>query len=283
MHTLSLWGVTRLDGARGAQTDFGGVKPRQLLEVLAVRQGEPCDKDALADALWEGHPPSSYSGTVESHVSVLRRRLQAEGVPRTALRTVTGGYVLTDEIGVDLVRARDSLADALRAPASVAYATVGVIAPPPMRHLLASSPYAAWTIEAREEMRRLVAAAMRRASQGALERGVPDRALLLARRAQEEEPLSDATQQTLLRALIALDARCDALREYADFRRRLRSELGVEPSGTTQRIYLEVLSESAQADPTRSRLERTLLLRLLGDLPVEHEPTPWRAASASAV
>lgn len=278
MHTLRLWGITRIDGAHGLRSDFGGVKPRQLLEMLAVRQGEPCCKDALADALWEGRPPASYAATVESHVSVVRRHLVAEGVPRTALRTVHNGYVLTDEVEVDLVATRDSLTDALRAPASVAFATVEALAPPRMRDLLASSPYAAWAIEVREEMRGVVAAALRHASEGALAEGATDRALLLARRAQAEDPVSDATQQTLLRALLALDARCEVLREYANFRTRLRDELGVEPSGATQRIYLEVLSRSARDDTSRLRLERALLLRLLRDVPADRSPAialPW--------
>lgn len=284
MHQVRLWGITRIVGDRGERSDFGGVKPRQLLEVLALHQGEPCPKDALAEVLWEGRPPSSYAATVESHVSVVRRHLVVEGLPRTALATVHSGYVLTGEVTVDVVATRDSLTDALRVSAPAAFTTVEALGLPRMRDLLASSPYASWAIEAREEMQTLVAAALCHASAGALAIGATDRALLLARRAQAEDPVSDATQQTLLRALLALDARCEVLREYADFRRRLREELGVEPSSTTQRLYLDALATSARLDAARTGLERSLLLRLLREVAPDPDPgTPPRWDPLGAV
>lgn len=268
MHQLRLWGITRLDGVGGLRSDFGGVKPRQLLEVLALRQGDPCSKDALADALWEGRPPASHAATIESHVSVVRRHLVQGGLPRTTLRTVPGGYLLGEEVAVDVVEVRAALLDSVKASPTVAFATVERIGPPRIRDLVASSPYAGYAIDAREEMRGLVATALRHASAGALHVGASERALLLARRAQAEDPVSDATQQAVMRALLALDARCEVLREYADFRRRLREELGVEPSATTQGLYLDALESSASGDAARWRFERELLLRLLGQTPV---------------
>ncbi len=274
MHQVRLWGITRISGTRGERSDFGGVKPRQLLEMLALHQGEPCSKDVLAEVLWEGRPPLSYAATLESHVSVVRRRLVAEGLPRIALATVHNGYVLTEEVQVDVVATRDSLTEALRVPAPIAFAAIEALGPPRLRDLLASSPYASWAIEAREEMQTLVAAALRHACAGALEIGATDRALLLARRAQAEDPVSDATEQTLLRTLLSLDARCEVLQEYADFRRRVREELGVEPSGTTQQIYLQALAVTARDDAARTGLERSLLLRLLSE--VAPDPDPGR-------
>lgn len=284
MHQLRLWGITRIDGGHDVHSDFGGVKPRQLLEMLATQHGQPCSKDVLADVLWEGRPPLSYAATLESHISVVRRHLADSGLPRTVLRTVHNGYVLTDEVRVDLTETRLALAEALARPAEEVYAGVETAAPWRLRDLLASSPYASFAIEVREDMRGLLAASLRHASEGALAVGATDRALLLARRAQAEDPVSDATQQVVLRALMALDARCDALRDYAAFRRRLREELGVEPSGTTQRLYLDLLARSANDDLQRQRLERSLLLRLLGQVPEERRPSrsaPLLAARAT--
>ena len=283
MHQLRLWGITRLEGDVGVQSDFGGVKPRQLLEMLATRQGEPMCKEVLAEGLWEGRPPSSFAATLESHISVVRRRLADSGVPRTALRTVHNGYVLTDEVRVDLTGIREALAASLHVRPEQAFEAVEAVAPWRLRDLLASSPYSSYATRVREEMRALLSAALRHAAEGALLAGATDRALLLARRAQAEDPVSDATQQVVLRALLALDARCDALRDYADFRRRLRDELGVEPSGTTQRIYLELLSRSVSDDATRQRLERRLLLRLLGQIPEERAAARAQRAPAQLV
>lgn len=277
MYTLRLWGITRVDGANGTQSDFGGVKPRQLLEMLATRQGQPVSKDLLSDGLWEGRPPSSYAATLESHVSVVRRHLTDQGFPRSSLRTVHNGYVLDDEMPVDLTAMRATLVASLQAPADRSFEVVAALAPWRLRDLLASSPYASFAIDVREEVRGLLAAALRRAAEGALAVGATDQALLLARRAQAEDPVSDATQQVVLRALLAMDARSDALRDYADFRIRLREELGVEPSGTNQRLYLDALTRSAVDDASRQRLERRLLMRLLGQLPSIPEPATARA------
>src|SRR4051794_29501900 len=56
-------------------TDLGGVKPRQILEILALSAGSPVPKDRLAELLWDGQPPKSYVATLEGYVCVLRRRL----------------------------------------------------------------------------------------------------------------------------------------------------------------------------------------------------------------
>ncbi len=281
MQQIRLWGITRLDGEQGVHTDFGGVKPRQLLEMLATRQGQPVCKDVLADGLWEGRPPSTYSATLESHISVVRRHLAAQGFPRSTLRTVHNGYLLAEEVRVDLTETRATLVASLQAPADRAFEVVDALAPWQLRDLLASSPYASFAIDVREQVRGLLAAALRRAAQGALAVGATDRALLLARRAQAEDPVSDATQQVVLQALLALDARSDALRDYADFRIRLREELGVEPSSTNQGLYLDALGRIANDDAARQRVERRLLLRLLGQVPGP-EPAFARAGIAAA-
>src|SRR5688572_14502681 len=66
-----------LDDA-GERVDVGGRQPRLLLAVLLVAGGRRVTVDALADAIWGEDPPASATGTVQSYVSRLRRRLGAE-------------------------------------------------------------------------------------------------------------------------------------------------------------------------------------------------------------
>ena len=61
----------------GRRVDIGGRQPRMLLAVLLVAGGRRVTVDALADAIWSGEPPASATGTVQSYVSRLRRRLAA--------------------------------------------------------------------------------------------------------------------------------------------------------------------------------------------------------------
>ena len=270
MDQVCLWGITRVEGPTGVRhSNFGGIKSRQVLEVLAVNHTRPVSKDVLAESLWEGTPPASYAATLESYVAVVRRSLEGVGVPRRVLRTVNSGYVLTDEVSVDLSEVRDTITRTLNANSATAFmVATGALTTLRIGDLVASSPYAGYAIAAREELTSWLAQALRWAAEGALEAGATARALLLARQAQTLEPVSDATEQVVMRALVALDARSDALREYADFRQRLRNELGVEPSRTTQSWYLRALAGKQEAEQ-RDREELPLLLRLLAQVSPE--------------
>jgi len=85
-------------------SDFTGVKPRQILELIALGRGEPMRKAAIAEHIWSGRPPRRWQVTLESYVALLRRAMQP-GVPgrATVLCTTPGGYRLdTERVGIDL-------------------------------------------------------------------------------------------------------------------------------------------------------------------------------------
>lgn len=270
MHEICLFGTTRvvdLTGGSAPLTDFGGVKPRQLLELLALAHGEALDKAVLADRLWEGRPPSTCTATLESHLSVLRRHLIAWGTGRDVLTTVNGGYRLSASISVDLTRVSAVLATAAYGDEEEPVARLEQHLASPYR-LLQSSPHASWSTRAQEHLDARLAEACRRAAQRAVDQGRPWRAATLLHRALEIAPLSDVTEQMLLLALAAAGARADALASFADFRARLRDELGVEPDAATRRAYLQVLSSGQEQEVRWDEQERTILRRLLDQVPV---------------
>jgi hypothetical protein len=85
-------------------SDFLGVKPRQILELIALGRGEPARKAAIAEQIRSGRPPRRWQVTLESYVALLRRAIQP-GVPgrATVLCTTPGGYrVDVDRVGIDL-------------------------------------------------------------------------------------------------------------------------------------------------------------------------------------
>ena len=86
--------------------DFGGPKPRAVLELLLLARGSSVSKDVLADALWDAKPPKNVSGTIEQHVSLLRRRLSdGSNAPKRVIVTEAQAYRLdTSEVSVDLDR-----------------------------------------------------------------------------------------------------------------------------------------------------------------------------------
>src|SRR3954453_18446581 len=108
-------GATRVRTDDGALVEkLGGVKPRQILEILALSLGRPVSKDRIADLLWDGEPPPSYVSTLESYVYVLRRHLGIRGRD-AAVQTTTTGYLLrADQAQVDVCDAQQMLAAAGR-------------------------------------------------------------------------------------------------------------------------------------------------------------------------
>jgi DNA-binding SARP family transcriptional activator len=74
---IRLFGALEIeDGPRklGAR-DLGGSRPKQVLEFLLAARGHCVTTDRLADLLWGDRQPQDPPGSLQTFVSVLRRRL----------------------------------------------------------------------------------------------------------------------------------------------------------------------------------------------------------------
>jgi len=94
----------RVDGAVLTSQNFGGVKPRNLLAHLVLARGHSVTKEALAERLWPTNPPKNVSGTLETYVSLLRKKLFTDReVARRVLATSAGAYrLLADHVTIDI-------------------------------------------------------------------------------------------------------------------------------------------------------------------------------------
>ena len=268
--TVRLCGSTTVTLPDGTLvTDLGGIKPRQILEMLAVSLGSPVSKDRLADQLWNGEPPRSYIATLESYVSLLRRQLGVGRGRTSAIATTSAGYLLDPTlVDVDLDEFRRLVQPTARTSAATALARTEKALALMSGDLLASEPYADWAVTERTHFQAEHAAACRRAAQHALELARPDQAVELARRAIAGDPISETSWQLLMRAQLASGARNDALRAYAELRKTTINELGSEPSPASQALYRQLLEadgEGTEAPATASEV-RTLLRLLRGAL-----------------
>ena len=235
--------------------DFGGVKPRRLLEILALELGSPVSKDRLADLLWNGEPPTSWTATVEGYVSLLRGRLEP-GVPARAsvIRTVNGGYVLDDErVEVDSHTARQlvSRASGLRpGPALPLLRQALALA---FGELLVGSAGVPWADTARQEHLVLRVEAATVAAQHALHLGQPELAASLADQVLALDPMAEEACRCAMQGLWAAGRTAEALRRHAELRAVLAAELGVDPTPQTQAVYAKLLRDEA---PTTIPLQR---------------------------
>ena len=117
---ISMFGplVIRGGGRLLGPGDLGGVKPRQVLELLLLRRGHLVCTDVIADALWpEGEEPRNVVATLNTYVCVLRQNMFLDRVQaRRVIVTGPGAYRLAlDEVSVDLDRFDDLVLRAERA------------------------------------------------------------------------------------------------------------------------------------------------------------------------
>lgn len=229
--------------------DFGGVKPRRVLEALALSRGGVVSHGRLIDVLWGEHPPPDHTATLQSYVSVLRRCIQP-GVPprRSAVRTVHGGYLLdpaaarTDLDLFDLLVAR-----ADTAPTRTALDLLDRASELASAELLTAADDAYWAEPVRVDYRgHAVRAALRGAELALGPEGGPEAtqaAVRLTQRALGLDQYCEPAWRLLMRALGASGRRDAALRAYRDCRRRLADDLGVEPAPETQAALRQLVGE----------------------------------------
>ena len=246
MYDIQLFGrlEVRTRGVRLSGRDFGGIKPRHILALLALRG--PLAKAELTELLWDGRPPANHKATVESYVSVLRHRLDPAASARTSAITTRsgGGYALSgDRVRVDVARFDELVAAAAGRSASGALRPLTAAAHLAGRPLLEEEGRSVWAVAAREQYKARLIGTLLDAGGHAMAGGHAASALGLAERAVGLDPMAERGWAITMAAHRALGDRVAALRAYDRCRRHLAEGLGVEPSAETRALFLDLLRE----------------------------------------
>ncbi|MCE0487258.1 nSTAND1 domain-containing NTPase [Ornithinimicrobium sediminis] len=219
-----------LGGVRlGDQPAGLGPRDRVVLAALVVRLGEVVTSDALAEALWDGDPPPSWSKVVQGCVVRLRRELG-----RDAIETQGHGYRLqVPSEAVDVARferlvgrARELLS--LGEPDRAAYSVDEALS------LWAGEPWPeleTWE-PARVEAERLSEVRLSAEElrlEAALGTGRGEEALAEAQARVSQAPLREHRWTLWALALYQAGRQGDALEALRRARRVLADELGVDP------------------------------------------------------
>jgi DNA-binding SARP family transcriptional activator len=243
-------------------------KQRRILEILALNAGSPVTKERLADLLWEGSPPASYVGTLDSYVCVLRRTLGLGAGRSSLLATTPVGYVLAigDEVSVDLWQFQALAAEAADACGEQAVATTQAALQLVRGELLADVLYADWAVRAREVSDRMLVEVCLKGAQRANALGKSATAERFARLAVEKDVVCEDAWRQLMLAHWFSGRRGRALAAYGELRAAMAEQVGDEPSSETYQLYLTILRDASEADARHlddERAELTTLLRLL--------------------
>ncbi|UUU33150.1 tetratricopeptide repeat protein [Streptomyces sp. CA-210063] len=223
----------------------GSPQQRALLAALLLREGRTATASELIDALWGDEPPSQALAAVRTYASRLRKVL-SPGV----LVSESGGYAIRSLSGgaLDLAVAQDLAADAEKAKNSGD--------PCQARHLLNKAlglwdgevlasvpgPYAE-TQRARLDEWRLQLVETRLDMD--LEQGCHAEAVSELTALTAAHPLRERLRELLMLALYRSGRQAEALAVYADTRRLLADELGVDPRPGLRELQQRIL----QADP----------------------------------
>jgi DNA-binding SARP family transcriptional activator len=249
---VEVLGPLRVRGTLGelGVRDFRGVKPKQILQLLAIERGHTVPKERLAELLWQDAMPRNHLATLETYVSVLRHALDAEATPRTSVvLTDRGGYRLdTERVQVDLDDFDRAVEVASRAEAHSALDALkrglGLV----RGQVLEDEPYADWARATREAYTQRQVSALTDAGRLSLLTGDAAGALALAERAVALHPLAEGGYQVLMTASYALWRQDEALEAFDRCRRLLADELGVDPLDETVALYLSILRHEDVAE-----------------------------------
>jgi DNA-binding SARP family transcriptional activator len=218
-----------LSGGRSlGPRDLGGRKPKQVLELLAGAGGSPVPKEVMVDLLWNDQPPRHPLAALENHVWVLRRHLADRLTRQPVVLGGSGAYRLAPSVLVDLARfdalvrrashiddGRRSLEEALRLVHG---------------EVFEDEPYTDWALRLREAYGVKLASARLDVAELALADDDATTAVQQSQLVLDREPLSERACRVLVLGLAARGQRERAIEQLTAFNRRVRTELGVEPS-----------------------------------------------------
>lgn len=234
--------------------DFGGRKPKQVLEILLVSREQPVPKDRIADLLWGTRLPTDPMRTLEAYVSILRARLTPlTGDSRRLVRSEPGAYrSCLDDVEVDLDRfdalgVRAAQADAVTARIAALEEQLELV----RGELLADEPYATWALPLRELYAERALQVRLDLAEECLRAGRLGAAVEHAERVLVAQPARERAYRLLVVAHHAAGNQELALAAYHRCRHVLTEEFGVHPLAETERTYLAVLAQSPVELPAR--------------------------------
>ncbi|MEQ0565728.1 BTAD domain-containing putative transcriptional regulator [Amycolatopsis sp. NEAU-NG30] len=255
---IALLGPLRAAQDDGTPVDIGGARLRMLLARLALDAGRAVPADTLIDGLWGTEPPSDAANALQSLVSRLRKALPV------AVESGPGGYRLAVTAGdVDAERFERLAAEGRRelAAGRDAYAAellseaLGLWQGAALADVL-DAPFAAAPARRLTELR---AEAAEDRFEALIRLGEHAEVLADLSAAAEADPLRERLAGLRIRALCAAGRQSEALAVYAETRRVLADQLGVDPSAELQEIHVAALrGEFAPAPPPADRLPTRL-------------------------
>jgi DNA-binding SARP family transcriptional activator/streptogramin lyase len=265
----------------GLPLALGRLKERTVLAVLLLHANEFVSRERLIDELWGTSPPPTARKAVNVYISKLRQTLTRNG--HDPIATAEGGYRLVvspDLLDAERLRnliaqARGCIADSESDAASQLLQEALALWRGPTLAGIQLESLCRDEVAQLDELR--LAALMDRI----------DCDLALGRHEQvlgelnvlvREHPLRERLRAQQMLALYRADRQADALDAYAEVRRALVDDLGIDPSEALQRLQQAILRH----DPALATPEGTAAVNGLPQSAAAPPPTPTAGADDPA-
>jgi DNA-binding SARP family transcriptional activator/ABC-type transport system substrate-binding protein/streptogramin lyase len=230
-----------------------GAKQRALLALLLLHANEVVSRDRLIDELWGERPPGSAEHSLDHQVSRLRKLLESTDL----LSTKAGGYVLNVEPEqIDARRFEHLLDEGRRANAagdpSAAAETLRAALGLWRGSALADLAYEDFARNEIERLEELRIAAREELIDAQLALGEHQALVAELESLTAAHPLRERLRAQQMLALYRSGRQAEALRIYAETRKQLVGELGIEPGPALQHLEQSILRQDTALDATQA-------------------------------
>ncbi|MFD7661870.1 BTAD domain-containing putative transcriptional regulator [Streptomyces sp. NPDC059788] len=230
----------------------GSPQQRALLAALLLRGGRTATASELVDALWGDEPPHAALAALRTYASRIRKALGADA---DTLVSESGGYALrpvdNHPLDLDMDHAEQYAADAEKAKASgdrcrardLLDSALALWDGEPLANL--AGPYAENQRTRLEEWRLSL---METRLELDLELGCHGEAVSELTALTAAHPMRERLRELLMLALYRSGRQAEALAVYADTRRLLADELGVDPCASLSDLQQRILRADTELD-----------------------------------
>jgi DNA-binding SARP family transcriptional activator len=227
------------------------LQTRLALAVLVLERDSPPTKHRLADILWPDGSPPTWETALRGTVGRVRAALLEAGLAKDAVMSGPTGVrvclpadtvVDVEQAAAELAAAEQALAHGDHERAYAAACAAGAVARAPLLPDCGGEWVEQWRVRLASWQQRSLAVA----AQSAVALGRYPAAVAAAEDALHADPYAEWAFRMLMRAREAAGERAAALDVYERCRRRLRDDLGVNPSPETEAAFLALLG----ADPS---------------------------------
>ncbi|MFF1832876.1 BTAD domain-containing putative transcriptional regulator [Streptomyces sp. NPDC058231] len=224
-----------------------GQRQLRFLATLALRPGQVVSKEILIEESWDGEPPRTVSGQLQTSVWMIRGALRQAGAACEVLTSHDLGYqLLVSPCDVDVFAMRETIQHVrslfgrrdFRGAADELDTALGMWRGSTMAGVTSSRLRLRAGALDRERM-----AAVELRALIDIELGRFDDAIARLTELTEQEPLREDLYVGLMRAYYAVGRQADAIQAFHRAKGLLREQIGIAPGEKLRRVMQAVLQQ----------------------------------------